>query len=503
VLDPCQSPAPPEVPLRALQETELRNELSIFGQPLEDEVYPPAVSRLFELEPEPSATLPFVQGHAEFVSGLARRVVADSAAFVKLVGCEGERIDSEACKHQLFELVINRLFRGRRDDETMAELQQAFDAGQKLSGDVQGGLRAVLEVALQSPEFLYRPELGRAVEGRSAPWAQPTDLEMASRLSFLFWDRGPDDELLAAAANGGLTEPADIEAQARRLLADERAQGAIVRFYRELMSSGQVKFGPEASAFGPDVLELMDQEFAGFVVRATFEGAGDFRALFAPNTWLNPPLASYYGLPPPKGDGFGAVALDSSKYAGILTQPAWLTRASLPQFTNPSRRGWVIARSLLCSGIPSEPSGVDEHPPMPIAGKTTRQLLAEHNANPACAGCHQLIDPVGFALEHIDAAGRYRDDENGLVIDASGELGAGAGRFDGAAELGALIADSPEAHDCFVTQWQRLAFGRVEEQANECTRSELREQFAADPNVIELLVALTQTDSFRFRKVQP
>jgi hypothetical protein len=503
VLDPCQSPAPPEVPLRALHEAELRNELSVFGQPLDGEVYQPAVSRLFDLEPEPSATLPFVQGHAEFVSGLARRVTADPPGFVKLVGCTGQRMDSEACKNKLFEFVINRLFRGRRDDETTTELQQAFEAGQTLGGDFQSGVRAVLEVALQSPEFLYRPELGRAVEGRSAEWAQPTDLEMASRLSFLFWDRGPDDELLAAAANGGLTEPMDLERQARRLLADERAKSVITRFYRELMSSGEAHFGAGASDFSPAVLELMDQEFAGFVTRATFEGAGDFRALFAPNSWLNAQLAGYYGLPGVEGDAFRAVALDSSKYAGILTQPAWLTRASLTSFTNPSRRGWVISRSFLCSGVPAEPSAVSDHEPPPVPGKTTRQRLAEHTSNPACAGCHRLIDPVGFALEHIDATGRYRETEDGLVIDASGELYGGAGSFDGAVELAALLADSPEAHDCLVTQWQRFAFGHIEEQTNECTASELREQFAATDNVIELLVSLTQTDSFRFRKVQP
>jgi hypothetical protein len=503
VLDPCQSPAPPAVPLRALHEAELRNELSVFGQPLDGEVYQPAVSRLFDLEPEPSATLPFVQGHAEFVSSLAERVAANPPEFVKLVGCTGERTDSEACKTKLFEFVINRLFRGHQDDETTTELQQVFDAGQTLGGDFQSGVRAVLEVALQSPEFLYRPELGRPVEGRSAEWAQPTDLEMASRLSFLFWDRGPDDELLAAAAHGGLTEPADLESQARRLLADQRAKSVVTRFYRELMSSGEAHFGPGASEFSPAVLELMDEEFAGFVTRATFEGAGNFRALFAPNTWLNDRLAGYYGLPGVDGDAFRPVALDPSKYAGILTQPAWLTRASLTGFTNPSRRGWVISDALLCTGVPPDPSPVDDHPPPPVAGKTTRQRLAEHSANPACSSCHQLFEPVGFALEHIDATGRYREDEDGLVIDASGEIYGGAGSFDGAAQLGALLADSPKAHDCLAIQWERFAFGHIEEQTNECTAAELREQFAATDNVIELLVALTQTDSFRFRKVQP
>jgi hypothetical protein len=504
VLDPCRSPAPPEVPLRALHEPELRNELAIFEQPLEDDLFPPAPSRLFDTEPAASATSQFVQGYAQLVSRLAASVTSDSATLARLLGCDVDRLGSEGCEEELYDFVIARLFRGRRDADTAAELAQVFDAGVTLGGDFRSGARALLEVALQSPEFLYRPELGRSVEGRSAEWSQPTDVEMASRLSFLFWDRGPDDELLAAAARGALSEPGDIEAQARRLLADDRAKSAVRRFYRELMS-------PEADAqldvavpeFTPAVIGLMDQEFAGFVDHATFTGGGDFAALFEPNTWVNGPLASYYGLPGIEGDAFRTVELDPSRFAGILTQPAWLTRASLAGFTDPSRRGWVISRALLCTEIPSEPKGVMDHPPAPVPDKTTRERLAIHNANPACASCHQAIDPLGFALEHIDAVGRYRETENGLTIDASGELAADAGTFDGAVQLGARLVESQAVRDCFVTQWQRFAFGRVEEQASECSRSELRGQFATNDNVIELLVALTQTDSFRFRKVQP
>jgi hypothetical protein len=490
--------------LRALHEAELRNELEIFGQPLDGAVFPPATSRLFDTEPEASATLPFVQGHAELVSGLAKRVTADSATLARLLGCEVERIDTEACKDKLLDFVIARLFRGRQDDETAGELMQAFDAGFALGGDFQSGARALLEVALQSPEFLYRLELGRPVEGRTAEWSQPTDVEMASRLSFLFWDRGPDDELLAAAARGALSDPADIEAQARRLLADDRAKSAVRRFYRELMSSEpEPPLDVAVPEFTPAVVELMDQEFARFVDRATFSDAGDFRALFAPNTSVNGPLASYYGLPGIKGEAFRPVELEASKFAGILTQPAWLTRASLAGFTDPSLRGWVISRALLCTEIPGEPEGVMDHPPMPVPDKTTRERLAIHNASPVCTGCHRAVDPLGFALEHIDATGRYRETENGLAIDTTGELPEASLRFDGVVELGAALAGSEQARHCFVTQWQRFAFGRVEEQSSECSRSELREQFAANDSVVELLVALTQTDSFRFRKVQP
>jgi Protein of unknown function (DUF1588)/Protein of unknown function (DUF1592)/Protein of unknown function (DUF1585)/Protein of unknown function (DUF1595) len=502
LFEPCPGMLPPEVPMRALREPELTNELQVFGQPLDGEVFPEPYSRLFAAGPEPEATLAFVQGHADFVSGLAKRVTTDAAAIGAWLDCDVVASGPD-CTKKLFDFVIDRLFRGRQQPETMSELQQVFDTGQKLGGDFKSGARALLEVALQSPEFLYRVELGRPVDGRSAQWSQPTDMEMASRLSFLLWNRGPDDELLSAAAQGRLTEVADIGEQARRMLADARAPGAIVHFYRELLRmTGDAHFDPGASAFTPEILQLMDQEFAGFVNQATFEGPGDFSALFAPVTSLNGPLASYYGLPGAKGETFQSVGLDRARYAGILTQPAWLTRASSPQFTNPSKRGWIVASALRCQDVPPEPPGVNDPAPTQ-AGVTTRERLSIHGVNPVCAACHQLIDPPGFALEHIDATGRYRETENGFAIDTTGRLAPDGPAFDGPAELGARLATSDDARQCFVTQWERFAFGRAEEESSECTRSELRTQFSGNENVVELLIALTQTESFRFRKVQP
>ena len=504
VLEPptCSELPPPEVPLRALGESALTNELAQFGLPLDGEVFPEPSSLIYD-EQEWEASLAFVAGHADFVNGLAKRVTADAAGLGTLLGCDVEAAPRK-CQGKLFEFVAARLFRGLPSPETTADLQRVFDTGEKLGGDFQSGARAVFEVALQSPEFLYRPELGRPVEGRAADWSQPTDVEMASRLSFLLWDRGPDDELLTAAAQGGLTDPADIEAQARRMVADERARGGVRRFYRELLRATRVPFLDGATALTPGVLALMDQEFASFVEHATFDGPGDFAALFAPTSWVNGPLASYYGLPDVKGDAFRAVELDPARYAGILTQPAWLVRASSPTFTSPSRRGWIASGAFLCQVVPPEPPGVDVNLPPPASPPptTTRERLAEHTVNPICAGCHQMMDPLGLALEHIDSSGRYRETEDGHSIDTSGHWAPDGPPFAGVVELGALLAKDSTARSCFVTQWTRFAFGRYEEEHNDCTRTELQEQFASEQNVPELMIALTQTESFRFRKVQ-
>lgn len=500
----CSLSAPPEVPLRALGASALQNELAQLGQSLDGEVYPEPSSLIYD-DQEPNASATFVSGHAAFVQGLVRRVTADAAGLGKLLGCD-VKAAAQKCQAKLFEFVVARLFRGQTSAETEAELQQVFDMGQGLDGDFQGGARAVLEVALQSPEFLYRVEVGRPVEGAPADWSRPTDVEMASRLSFLLWDRGPDDELLAAAARGELTDPADIEAQARRMLADERARAGVRRFYRELLRlTGAFPEGHASPELTPEIVALMDEEFNGFVERATFDGPGDYQALFSPSSWLNGPLASYYGLPGVKGEAFRAVELDATRYAGLLTQPAWLVRPSSATWTSPSTRGWIAAGAFLCQVAPLKPPDaiVTVQPPQEPPALTTRERLAEHASSPACAGCHQLIDPIGLALEHFDGAGRYRETEGGLAIDTRGHWAPSGPTFEGAAELGALLASEDTARSCFVSQWARFAFGRAEEQRNECARAELLEQFSHDPSVPELLVALTQTDSFRFRKAQP
>ncbi|HEX2874951.1 MAG TPA: DUF1592 domain-containing protein [Polyangiaceae bacterium] len=502
VVEPCApNRPPPEAPLRALREAQLSNELEVFGESLEGEVFPEPFSQLYDRDPEPQANLQFVRGHGDFVADLARRVVMNADGLGELLGCKVAPEPANDCQSRLFDFVIRRLFRGRQEPDTRDELEQVFAKGEALGGGFQSGARAVLEVALQAPEFLYRVEQGQPATELDAPWGQPTDVEMASRLSFLFWDRGPDDELLALAETpGSLTnDRLQIEKQARRLLDDERSRGPVRRFYRELMqASGALSFDPELPEFDADILALMDQEFASFVEHATFDGASHFGALFEPVTWVNGPLARFYGWPGIEGDQFREVQLQGGSFAGLLTQPAWLSRASFPRYSNPSRRGWVVTRALRCQDIPPEP--LNDVPPPTMAGMTSRGRAAVHAANAACAACHSFVDPVGFGLEHFDATGRYRETENGLPIDASGTLAPSGEPFDGAGSLAEALLSSDDTRNCFVTQWSRFAFGRTEEEANECTRATLRDELARNDSIYELLVALTQSNSFLFRK---
>ncbi len=500
----CPGSEPPDWPIRLLADYELTNELEQVEASPDPEARFPTQSRLFTNGDVEPATSVFVGSQSDLAHRVAQQLAGDPARLKLLIGCDVE--DEKACRSALIDFVLRRLFRGLASAETEAELDALFEQGQTLGGDFASGIRAVLEVALQSPEFLYRFELGRPAADRDPTWTEPTDFELASRLSFLFWDGGPDDVLLRAAEAGQLSDPDLLAEHARRMLEDPRATRAVARFYRELTGakppySFDTKLNPD---FTPAVYELMRSELDQFVVDATFSGAGDYRALFAPVTWLNGPLADFYGYPSLSGAEFRRVDQDPARYAGLLSMGAWLSSAR-STWTSPTLRGFAVARGFSCRDIPPPPPTVPGTLPEPDGTLTTRERLEQHVVNPACAACHHLMDPIGFGLEHFDAAGRWRDTENNLPIDASGmvTLDEGEVAFDGAPGLGEALIDSSGTRDCYVTQWQRFAFGRTEAEANQCSHSELRDAFlASGENVQALMVALTQTESFRYRKVQ-
>jgi hypothetical protein len=244
----------------------------------------------------------------------------------------------------------------------------------------------------------------------------------------------------------------------------------------------------------------MDRELSSFVWHATVDpGKGDVAALLEPVTWVNGELAEYYGWREVHSDDFRAVTLEPTRHAGLLTLPAWLTRASGPAATHPSMRGWWLARGLLCTSVPPEPEGVN-HPAGP-SNLTERQRFAEHASVALCAGCHQAIDPPGLALEHFDALGRYREEDDGLTIDTSNlPTRDGSGSFDGVPGLVDQVRDASADHFCLAQQWVRFALGAgaLDSPGNECT-PELAQLTRRPQSMPELLVRLTQTEAFRYR----
>ncbi|WP_438008676.1 DUF1592 domain-containing protein [Sorangium sp. So ce321] len=428
-----------------------------------------------------------------------------------------EAAGGAACRGEAAALLASlgkRAFRRPLAEDEVEELVALFQRGLALGDtpdDASTGLELALQAVLQSPHFLYRVELGMPdpVEADVVPLSS---YEVASRLSYLLWGTMPDDALFTAAEQGALGTAAEIEAQARRMLEDPRAREAAKNFHRQWLGLAKID---EVAAGGKDpelypeyrdeLLGLFQAETEAFLDHAIFEQDASVSTLFtAPYSMMNRELAEFYGIKGgPRGEAFEEVALDPSQRAGFVTHAGLLSLYAKPNRSSPVHRGRFVRQSLLCQ-IPPPPPDVVPEPPMVDPTKTTREQFSQHVSDPGCKSCHALLDPIGFGFEHYDALGRWRDAENGIPIDASGELTQTDidGPFDGAVELAHRLAESEQVRACVVKQWFRFGHGRAEQSADSCSISQATQAFESSGyNIKALLVALTQTDAFRYRRL--
>jgi hypothetical protein len=318
----------------------------------------------------------------------------------------------------------------------------------------------------------------------------------------------PDEALLSAAREGRLGTAEGVRAEATRMLEAPEAR-EVVRYFHGMLLGTLGIDGLERNAelyptFVPGMGALFRQETEKFLDDVIWSGSGDVAGIFsAPYTFVNGPLAAFYGLPNVTGDAFQKVALDGTRRAGLLTHASILTLTTPGSRTDPVIRGKWVYTKLLCGIIPDPPSEVPELPE-PVPGQSVRERLALHRDVDACRGCHQLMDPIGFGFEHYDGVGLWRDQENGLPIDDSGEITGTdvAGPFRGVVELGQKLAQSQDVRSCFVGNWLTFAYGRAETPADLCSRSSLEKALTdSGGNIKALLLALTQTDAFLYRPV--
>lgn len=502
----CATPSPGAAPVRRMTRAEYNNTVRDL---LGDTTSP---AQGFALEEE---ALGFNNNAANLVTsaalaekymlaaeGIAARA---TAAGSERIGCDPALLGNEACARQFIDSFGKRAFRRPLSSDEAAMFFGQFSTG-LAAGDFATGIQMVIETALQSPPFLYRVELGVApVAGASA--VRLTDWETASRLSYLLWGSMPDETLFEAAAQGKLTQREDIETQARRMLSDAKSHDAVATFHEQWLDYDRVaNVGKDAAAFpdwSPELAPLMHEETRRFLDDAVFgDGAGLSYLLGSPNTFLDAKLAAFYGVTAPAGSGFARVTLDPSQRAGLLTLGSLLTINAHSNQTSPVHRGKLVRERLLCANIPPPPPNVMIKAPEPDPNSTTRQRFAQHSADPTCKGCHTLMDPLGFGFENYDGMGRYRTTENGVAIDASGELtGTDVdGAFNGVVGLAAKLAQSADVRACYATQWFRFAYGRGENSGDACSLATLSSRLGSTGgNIQELLVALTQTDAFLYR----
>jgi hypothetical protein len=311
---------------------------------------------------------------------------------------------------------------------------------------------------LVDPKFLFRIEPDPQVKGASSVY-RLTDLQLASRLSFFLWSSIPDDALLDAAEQGRLKNPAVLEQQVKRMLADPRSSALTENFAAQWLLLRNVAdlrpADPYARAFDDTLRQSFRRETELFFDAVVRENRSVMELLTANYTFLNERLALHYGVPNIQGTHFRRVELPAdSPRRGLLGQGSILTLTSHAIRTSPVLRGKYILNNILGTPPPDPPANIPAFKEQKGQGKvaTVRERMAAHRANPACSACHNMIDPAGFALENFDAIGRWRTvDESFNPIDASGALPDGT-KFNGVADFRAALVRRPERFASTVTE---------------------------------------------------
>jgi hypothetical protein len=438
---------------------------------------------------------------------IAAEVMKDPS---KILPCQVANGDA-ACAEKFVDGLGKRAFRRPLTDTERTRYVGLYTSVAADDGFATG-VETVISALLQSPSFLYRTEIGDGAAGSSADTVRLTPYEIASELSYFLWGTMPDDALFAAAAAGALDTPEGLEKEARRLVADPRADAVIARFVEAWLEIDRLATIPKDAAtypgFDDGVRAAMREETRRFVTHVVREGTGALPELFtAEYTFASADLAKLYALPAPAGadaSGFGEVDLGGTARAGLLTQGSVLATHARPNSSSPIHRGKLVRERLFCQTMPPPPPGLNVEPPPLDPSLTTRERYAVHATKQPCKSCHTLIDPIGFGFERFDGIGRYREKENGKEIDASGEISSTPGTngtFDGVRDLGQKLAESDDVKACFARQWVRFAYGVKDEGDMECTAAKAGAEFAqGDLRVDELLVSLVKRAYFVERK---
>ena len=412
--------------------------------------------------------------------------------------------EETACAKEILSTLARRAFRRQATDADLETLLSFYQSGRN-EGNFEAGVERALARILVDPRFVFRFEREPANLPSGAVY-RVSDLELASRLSFFLWSSIPDEPLLTVALSGRLTQPAVLEQQVRRMLADRRADALIDNFAEQWLFLRNLKSSaPNLDAF-PDfddnLRQAMRQEtklFFGSILR---EDRSILDLINADYTFVNERLARHYGIPNIYGSQFRRITVTDPARRGLLGQASILTVTSYPNRTSPVQRGKWILTNLL--GVPPQPPppNVPELKDNGGAAKplSLRERMEAHRANTVCAGCHKVMDPIGFSLENFDAVGRWRSTDDGAVIDPSGVLFNGAS-VTGPATLREMISSRPQVFAGVLTEKMlTYALGRsLEPYDMPAVRKIVRETTAHGYQFVPLITAIVESVPFQMR----
>lgn len=366
--------------------------------------------------------------NVSIVGPLRATGAGDTPSRRRIFVCSPTNVAEEsACAAEILRTLGERAYRRPLavDDAALATLMEFYTAG-RATGSFDTGIRQAVARVLVDPEFIFRFEAEPADLPAGAVY-RVSDVELASRLSFFLWSSIPDDALRAAAAADELRDPATLEREVRRMLADPKADALVANFASQWLLLRQLDtMSPTSNEFDGNLRQALRKETELLFASVLREDRSVVDLLDADYTFVDERLARHYGIPNIRGSRFRRVALTSELRRGLLGHGSFLTVTSAPNRTSPVKRGQWVLQNILGAPPPPPPEGVetnlDETAPVAAGPSTMRARLEQHRTDPGCAACHDLMDPIGFALENFDFIGQWRDADAGAPVDAHGEF---------------------------------------------------------------------------------
>jgi len=423
----------------------------------------------------------------------------------KLIPCRpaSAKAADDACAAQFLRHYGRLLFRHPMREARLQQRVGDANRATAVTGDFYSGLAFALAPMLYSPEFLFRMETSEP-DPEHPGMARLDAFSKASRLSFLLWNTTPDDALLTAAEHGDLDTRGGLSRQVDRMLASPRLESGVRAFVSDFLGFDEFDTLAKDPVLYPAFNQRVAVDAREQVLRTAIDQLvtrdGDYRDLFTTRrTFLTRSLGPVYDVPVRSETGWEPHEFPADDpRAGLLTEVGFTALHSHPGRSSPTLRGKAIRELVLCEPVPAPPANVNFALVQDTTNprfRTARDRLTAHRAEPTCAGCHKIMDPVGLALENFDALGAYRVAENGAPIDASGDLD--GMKFTDPAGLGKAMHDNPATVSCLVGSLYRYATGRAIDRSEQPWQKWLEQRFAADGYLVpELLRRIATSDAF-------
>ena len=416
------------------------------------------------------------------------------------------RAEEESCARKILSTLTRRAYRRPVSEEDLEPLLGLYGKAHSETGSFEAGIQMALEGLLVSPKFLFRFERDPVNAVKDGIY-RISDLELASRLSFFLWSSIPDDELLEVAENGELREPAVLEQQVGRMLRDPRSKSLVDNFFGQWLFLRNLPTLSKSRDVFPEFDESLRQAFQQetdlFLESMFSEDRSVLDLLRADYTFLNERLARHYGIPNVYGSRFRRVTLADEKRRGLLGQGSILMITALANRTSPVMRGKWVLENLLAAPPPPPPPDIPALKEKGEGGEalSMRQQMVQHRVDPACAICHNRMDPIGFGLENFDAVGKWRVVDAGSPIDASGVLPDGS-KFEGPTELQQALLSRPQRIVNAVSEkLLTYALGRTLEYYDApAVRRIMREAASSDYRWSSIVLGIVESTPFQMRR---